>query len=215
MSPVRRFAVGLAVAAVAILATAAPASAHDSLISSTPEADQRLESAPETIQLVFSGELLVLGDTGDLGDTGEGASAEGTVVLIVDEAGHDWAGDAEVRGNTVTIGVEPGMPDAGYQVRWQVVSEDGHPIAGTVPFTIGDAEPYTASAQPTHTATDAPASGPDQTTENSETDGALRALLVGGAGAAVAVIALVLFRILRRPRTAPAEPAQGDDADEL
>lgn len=209
MSPVRRFAAGLAVAAVAILATAAPASAHDSLISSTPEADQRLDAAPESIELVYSGQLLVLGDSAD------GDSAEGTIVLIVDESGHDWAGDIAVRGNTVTVGVEPGMPEAGYQVRWQVVSEDGHPIAGTIPFTIGDAEPYTSTAQPTAPATDAPASGADQTTENAETDGALRVLLVGGAGAAVAVIALVLFRILRRQKTAPAEPASGDDADEL
>ena len=119
------------------------------------------------------------------------------------------------RGNTVTVGVEPGMPAAGYQVRWQVVSEDGHPIAGTVPFTVGDAEPYASTAQPTDPTTDAPASGDDQTTQSAETDGALRVLLVGGAGAAVAVVALVLFRILRRPRTAPAEPVSGDDADDL
>lgn len=131
MSPVRQWAVGVTVAAVAILATALPASAHDALVHSTPQADERLTAAPENIVLTFSGELLTLGD-----------STTGAVVLVLDENGHDWAGDdVEVAGNTVTVGVDPGMPDAGYQVRWQVVSEDGHPISGIVPFTIGDAEP--------------------------------------------------------------------------
>jgi methionine-rich copper-binding protein CopC len=206
MSPARRFAAGLAVAAVAILATAAPASAHDALIHSTPEADQRLETAPETIELVYSGDLLVLGD-----------SADGAVVLVVDGEGHDWAsGEVEVRGNTVTATLDAGMPDAGYQVRWQVVSEDGHPIAGSVPFTIGDGEPLSTQTDAEGTSGDSGDEPPaaDQTI-TAETDGALRVLLVGGAGAAIAVVALLLYRILRRTKTASAPPAQGDDAEEL
>lgn len=206
MSPARRFAVGMAVAAVAVFATAVPASAHDSLVHSTPEADESLATAPESITLTYSGELLVLGD-----------STQGAVVLVIDESGRDWAtGDVEVSGNTVTATVEPGMLDAGYQVRWQVVSEDGHPISGIVPFTIGDAEPMTATQAPTDA--DAPSYVPDasdptgQSTD--ETDGGLRLLLVGGAGAAIAVVALVLYRILRRPKTAPAASAEGDAAEE-
>ncbi|MFK0402094.1 copper resistance protein CopC [Microbacterium sp. NPDC090225] len=192
----------MAVAAVAVFATAVPASAHDSLVHSTPEADESLTTAPESITLTYSGELLVLGD-----------STQGAVVLVIDESGRDWAtGDVEVSGNTVTAAVEPGMPDAGYQVRWQVVSEDGHPISGIVPFTIGDAEPMTTQAP---TDADAPAYVPDASDQTpNETDGGLRALLVGGAGAAIAVVALVLYRILRRPKTAPAASAEGDAAEE-
>ncbi|MBQ3359352.1 MAG: copper resistance protein CopC [Microbacterium sp.] len=206
MSPARRFAVGMAVAAVAVFATAVPASAHDSLVHSTPEADESLATAPASITLRYSGELLVLGD-----------STQGAVVLVIDESGRDWAtGDVEVSGNTVTATVKPGMPDAGYQVRWQVVSEDGHPISGIVPFTIGDAEPMTATQAPTDA--DAPSYVPDASdpTDQStdETDGGLRLLLVGGAGAAIAVVALVLYRILRRPKTAPAASAEGDAAEE-
>lgn len=204
MSPARRFAVGMAVAAVAVFATAVPASAHDSLVHSTPEADESLATAPESITLTYSGELLVLGD-----------STQGAVVLVIDESGRDWAtGDVEVSGNTVTATVEPGMPDAGYQVRWQVVSEDGHPISGIVPFTIGDAEPMTATQAPTDA--DAPSYVPDASDQSTdETDGGLRLLLVGGAGAAIAVVTLVLYRILRRPKTAPAASAEGDAAEEM
>lgn len=219
MSPVRRIAVGLAVAAVAVFAVAAPASAHDSLVHSTPGAEERLDAAPKNIVLTFSGELLVLGD-----------STLGAVVLVMDEAGRDWAtGDVEVSGNTVTASVEEGMPDAGYQVRWQVVSEDGHPISGIVPFTIGDAAPL---ASPSATgggsasgadADDAAGAGPgtgdadadsaqDQTTTDSP--GIPRVLLIGAGGAALAAAAFAVYRILRRPRTAPAVPDTGDAAEE-
>lgn len=195
MSPVRRFAVGMAVAAVAILATAVPASAHDSLVHSTPEADERLAAAPESITLTYSGDLLVLGE-----------STQGAVVLVIDQDGRDWAtGEVTVAGNTVTAAVEPGMPHAGYQVRWQVVSEDGHPISGIVPFTIGDAEPMTATQAPTDA---------DAAENTDETDGGMRVLLVGGVGAAVAAVAFVLYRILRRPRTAPAAVDDVDAAEE-
>ncbi len=214
MSPVRRIAVGLAVAAVAVLATAVPASAHDSLVHSTPEADQRLATAPESITLTYSGDLLVLGD-----------STEGAVVLVVDADGHDWAtGEVDVDGRTVTALLDPGMPAAGYQVRWQVVSEDGHPISGVVPFTVGDGEPMPASASAgTDSSSDetvAPSAGSanadradtDAAAEQTPnpTDDGLRVLLVGAAGAAIAAVALLLFRILRRPRTASAASADAD-----
>jgi methionine-rich copper-binding protein CopC len=197
----------MAVAAVAVLATAVPASAHDSLVHSTPAADERLATAPESITLTYSGDLLVLGD-----------STQGAVVLVVDADGRDWAtGDLEVAGNTVTATVDPGMPDAGYQVRWQVVSEDGHPISGTVPFTIGDGEPLTADAQTeAPTDADAPPYVPDPAVQTAdETDGGTRVLLVGAGGAALAAVAFVLYRILRRPRTAPAAPDDRDAAEEL
>ncbi|CAH0188100.1 Copper transport protein YcnJ [Microbacterium oxydans] len=213
MSPVRRIAVGLAVAAVAVLAIAAPASAHDALVSSTPGVDERLDAAPESIVLTFSGELLVLGD-----------STLGAVVIVVDENGRDWvSGDVEVSGNTVTTPVDPGLPDAGYQVRWQVVSEDGHPISGIVPFTIGDAEPMAATnandaaSEPSDADADADAStdtdtAPDQTT--TDADGIPRVLLIGAGGAVLAAAAFTLYRILRRPRTASAAPESGDAAEE-
>jgi methionine-rich copper-binding protein CopC len=194
----------MAVAVVAVFATAVPASAHDSLVHSTPGADEQLAVAPESVVLTYSGDLLVLGD-----------STEGAVVLVIDADGRDWAtGEVVVSGNTVTAAVEPGMPDAGYQVRWQVVSEDGHPISGVVPFTIGDGQPLAATQAPTDDG--ASAYTPDVSDQTADdTDGGLRVLLVGGAGAAVAAAAFVLYRILRRPKTAPAASAPADAADEL
>ena len=203
MSPVRRIAAGLALATVATLAIATPASAHDQLISSTPAVDERLAAAPETITMTFSGELLVLDD-----------SLTGAVVLVVDASGTDWvSGDVTVDGRTVTAPLAPGMPAAGYQVRWQVVSEDGHPIAGVVPFTVGDAEPMQI---PTSGGAAAPPSASAEQPDQNATDsgGIVRVLLIGAGGAVLAALILVLIRFLRRPRTAAAPPEDGGSAAE-
>jgi len=204
MSPFRRYAAGLALASVVVLTTASPASAHDQLVSSTPGAGEQLAVAPTSISMTFSGDLLALDDTG-----------LGAVVLVVDDSDTNWAtGKAEVIGNIVTAELKPGMPVAGYQVRWQVVSADGHPITGVVPFTVGDADPLTAGT----TAVKGSASArPEIRTDTSdqiadESSGALRVLLIGGAGAAIAALGFVLFRFLRRPRTAAAAPNTGESA---
>ncbi|MGH3690780.1 MAG: copper resistance protein CopC [Microbacterium sp.] len=200
MTPVRRIAVGLTLGAIATLLVAAPASAHDQLISSTPAADEQLAAPPESITMTFSGELLVLDE-----------SLTGAVVLVVDASGKDWvAGDATVEGRTVTASLAPGMPTAGYQVRWQVVSEDGHPIAGVVPFTIGDAAPMEMAT--TATAPETPSGSTEQSDQTAESGSAYRVLLIGAGGAAVAVLVFVLVRFLRRPRTAAAPPESGGSA---
>lgn len=101
------------------------------------------------------------------------------------------------------------MPDAGYQVRWQVVSEDGHPIAGVIPFTVGDAEPMETTSGD---AAETPAPSAEQPDQTAESGGALRVLLIGAGGAVAAVLVFVLIRFLRRPRTAVAPPESGGSA---
>ncbi|WP_348981989.1 copper resistance CopC family protein [Brachybacterium epidermidis] len=54
-------------------------------------------------------------------------------------------GPPAVSGNTATIDLPP-LPADDYQVLWRVVSSDGHPIEGTVDFTV------TVGAEPTATA---------------------------------------------------------------
>lgn len=203
MSPVRRIAAGLTLAAIATLMIATPASAHDQLMSSTPVADEQLAAAPESVSMTFSGDLLVLDE-----------SLTGAVVLVVDASGKDWvSGEVTVAGRTVTAPLEADMPTAGYQVRWQVVSEDGHPIAGAIPFTIGDAEPMTTESSATDETGASSEASSEQTDQNASTGGILRVLLIGAGGAAFAVAVFVLVRFLRRPRTAAAAPTAGDSAE--
>lgn len=203
MSPVRRIAAGLTLAAIATLMIATPASAHDQLMSSTPVADEQLAAAPESVSMTFSGDLLVLDE-----------SLTGAVVLVVDASGKDWVtGEVTVAGRTVTAPLQADMPTAGYQVRWQVVSEDGHPIAGAIPFTIGDAEPMATESSATDETGASSEASSKQTDQNASTGGILRVLLIGAGGAAFAVFVFLLVRFLRRPRTATAAPDAGDSAE--
>ena len=181
MSRVRVLAAGMAVGVIAALASALPSSAHDQLIASSPSAGERLDAAPEGVSLEFSGQLLVL----------DGA---GALVMVVDPAGRDWLeGAPVVEGHMVTAALAPGMPEAGYEIRWRVVSSDGHPISGVIPFTIGDAAPLSA-ASPGSGRTDAQQQ--DQTAP--DIPRALRVALVGAGGAAIAAALFTVISFLRR-----------------
>lgn len=210
MPPVRSIAAGLVLATVATAAIATPAAAHDQLVSSTPSADEQLAVPPENVTMTFSGELLVLDD-----------AVAGAVVMVVDAAGNDWvAGAVTVAGRTVTAPLEPGMPTAGYQVRWQVVSEDGHPVTGVIPFAVGDAEPLSTglvdesvgeTTDDTSATSTAASASAEQSDQNEESRRTFRLLSLSIGGAALAVLVFVLTQ-LRRPRTAAASPEHGDSA---
>lgn len=190
MSRVRMSVLGALLAAVAVVASAVPAYAHDQLTSSSPQVGERLNVAPETVSLEFSNDVLVLGDAG-------------TIVIVADAAGHDWVdGTPSVTDRTVTAALAEGMPDAGYELRWQVVSVDGHPISGVIPFTIGDAEPLAATATPAAPAPDQGAAGAGTSEQQNQAaqdnQRTLRVALIGVGGAAFAVIVLALIYSLRR-----------------
>ncbi|MFD6140203.1 copper resistance protein CopC [Promicromonospora sp. NPDC060271] len=193
----RPLVAGLAVAVVALFATAVPASAHDKLISSDPASGQRLAEAPAEVSLTFSADVLEMG----------------AAVVVSDAAGTEWVSAAPaVDGPVVTAVLDAGMPDAGYEIRWRVVSSDGHPISGVVPFTVGDGEPLAdgaggvePGAAPSGAGETGGASVPGtdarsstQTQIAQEDEGPWRVVLVGAGGAAVAVALLVLVQFLRR-----------------
>lgn len=95
--------------------------AHDHLVASSPEAGAVLSEAPAEITLVYSAELTQAGAT----------------VLITDEEGMDWANSEPlITADTVTVAVQEHIVSGSYVVQWRVVSSDGHPITGEVPFTL-------------------------------------------------------------------------------
>lgn len=179
---------GLAIAVALVFGVAAPASAHDELASSNPAASEKLATAPDAVSLTFSGEVMTTG----------------AAVIVVDSDGKDWvAGEPEIVDTTVTATLEPGMPEAGYEIRWRVVSSDGHPISGLVPFTVGDGEPLV------RTAPGESAEPLDQSAQEDQT--ALRVVLIGIGGAVVAVALFTLITLLRR-RRARADGTERTDA---
>ncbi|KAA9156416.1 copper resistance protein CopC [Microbacterium lushaniae] len=197
MSPFRRFSVGVAAAVVLVLGSVAPASAHDQLLSSSPAANDRLDAGPASVSLEFSADLMDVG----------------ALIMVADADGEDWAaGDPTVELTTVTMQLTEGMPVGGYEVRWRVVSSDGHPISGVIPFTVGDGEPLQREVA----AGGAPARSSDagenavqgkQSQNTQENGGVLRVVLIGMAGAAIAVAVLATIYFVRRR-------LRGDGTDE-
>lgn len=114
----------------------APASAHDQLLSVTPEANSNLTEAPEEIVLNFSGEIMDL----------DGANQ----VRIVDADGNSLTdGEPEVQGTTLTQKlVQDDSQHDTYTVSWRVVSSDGHPIQDSFTYTIGDGASAASSVAP-------------------------------------------------------------------
>ncbi|MFV0374032.1 copper resistance CopC family protein [Microbacterium sp.] len=191
----RRFAMGTALA-VAALVTAAPvpAAAHDQVVWQNPVADEHLDDSPEQIVLSFTAEPLPVG----------------AVMMVVGADGTAYeAGDPTISGSEVSQSLVGTLPDGNYQVRWRVVSSDGHPISESILFSVGDvsdaplvpepesgAEPVTDAEQPAATTTAATAD---------QADGAvLRTALVAGGGA-LAGLAVFLAVRLMGGRRAPAE----------
>ncbi len=124
---------------LAVLAPAPLAQAHDSLVSSTPESGQVLSAAPSQVSLTFSAAI----------------SEEFAQVAVVDAAGTTYQdGSPAVAGAVVTQAVRPLPPGSDVTVSYRVVSSDGHPVGGTVVFTVA------AGAQPEPTTAVAPDEDP-------------------------------------------------------
>lgn len=114
---------GLGLATGFLLATAGAATAHDSLIDSTPAVDQQLDTAPAEVRLTFSADVMDVG----------------AAIRVIDDEDTDWtAGEPVLAGPVVTVPLDPRLPDGAYRAAWRVVSSDGHAISGVVPFVVGE-----------------------------------------------------------------------------
>lgn len=191
--------VGVAVLAATVwslVGVAGPASAHDQLVESTPTAGEALAAAPTEVVLRFGGDLLDLGGA----------------IVVVDAAERSWTdGDLVIEGSVARIALRADMPDGRYEARWQVVSRDGHPISGIIPFTVGDVTD--PPAPPTAPVADPGAGGAEAAGAAAGPTwdwGAMRIVLIGLLGAAIALGGyLVALRVRRRPD--PHDRAGGPD----
>ncbi len=140
---------GAVLTALASAALASPAAAHDYLVGSVPEQGATVETAPVEVVLEFNTSI------------GE----QFAQVAVVDDAGTTFqVGDPVVDGPMLTQAVDGLQPGMAVTISYRVVSSDGHPIGGTVPFTIGG----TADEATTTTETEAPATDTSDATTSSE-----------------------------------------------
>lgn len=124
----------LAVAGCVLLAagTAGPAEAHATLVRSNPAEGAVLAAAPATAVFTFD-EAVSLPDQG---------------VKVFDAAGDTVASSAISRDAVVTVDLPDRMASGTYVVTWRAVSGDGHPIAGSLTFSIGRPSVAVAAPEP-------------------------------------------------------------------
>lgn len=109
-----------------LLVGAPPAAAHDTLIDSTPEAEEVLEESPEEIVLEFSGDGLTTGDTIT------------NAIVVRDAEGETWEGETEVEGSTMSTELPEALPNGEYEILYRVVYSDGHDEELSFDFEVDD-----------------------------------------------------------------------------
>jgi methionine-rich copper-binding protein CopC len=112
-------ALTVAVSAFALVVTAAPALAHNSLTGSDPADGARLARPPATVRLVFLARL----------------DPARTKVTVTGPDGFAAAGRPVIAGKTVTVPFRAG-PAGDYEIGYEVPSSDGHALKGNVRFTL-------------------------------------------------------------------------------
>ncbi|KAA9166762.1 copper resistance protein CopC [Amycolatopsis acidicola] len=131
----RRALLALAFTVAAMLGMAAPASAHNVLISTDPGKGASLDTGPAKITLTFDAPV----QGGNINQ-----------ISVVGPGNTQWAeGSVEISSNVISAGVRPLGPAGTYTVGYRILSADGHPVSGEYTFTLtkaGNGTPATANA---------------------------------------------------------------------
>ncbi|WP_134764921.1 copper resistance protein CopC [Nocardioides sp. 1609] len=112
-----------------VVGAAAPASAHATLVSSDPTEGEVLASTPDVVTFTFD----------------EAVSLPADGVLVFDAAGDPVAADASSSDKEIVADLPDTLDDGTYVVVWRAISADGHPIAGSLTFSIGAASAEVAA----------------------------------------------------------------------
>jgi methionine-rich copper-binding protein CopC len=116
------------------LLTAAPASAHVSVVGTSPAAGAVLHAAPSAVEVQFDSGLL------DIGFAMVVRSADGHTVS---------SGRAQVGLDSISTATDPAAGPGTYTVAFRVVSADGHEVTSSFTYTVtGEATPTTTTPTP-------------------------------------------------------------------
>ncbi|PZE23998.1 copper resistance CopC family protein [Curtobacterium sp. MCBD17_028] len=217
--PRRALALALASVAVtagAVLGLAAPASAHNYMIASTPTVNGTLTSLPKRFEITTNDRLLDIGDTNS-----------GFAYRIVGPSGRYYEnGCLIVDGPSMTTKAALGRSGE-YTIEWQIVSADGHTVSDRYRFrweAPAGFRPATGSTRPPVCASgpgsSAAASDSGTGSAGSGSSGVVGdAIWIGAGGLVLVALVVVVLLLLRRPAGSAVEPATAergrDDEDDL
>ncbi|MCM3520712.1 copper resistance CopC family protein [Curtobacterium sp. P97] len=199
----------LAVAGGAVLGLAAPASAHNYLVSSTPKVGGTLTELPDRFDITTNDRLLAIG----------GSDSGFAFRVIGPDGRYHEDGCVSVDGPSMTT--KAALGDSGkYEVEWQIVSADGHTVSDRYDFTWkapagfspdrGTATPATCADGSGGGSGAAASSAPDAASGDTGDSSATDALFIGAGGIVLAGVVVAVLLLLRRRPAAPAT----DDNDE-
>src|ERR1700689_1339745 len=106
---------------LSVVCFATGVSAHASLVSTEPADGSVLAEAPKTVQLRFN------------------ESVSPALISLIDAAGRARNPTAGVVDETIVVTLPNDLPQGTQVVSYRVISEDGHPVAGAMVFSIGAA----------------------------------------------------------------------------
>ncbi|WJR33984.1 copper resistance protein CopC [Mycobacteroides immunogenum] len=159
MTVLRKSASALVAAFIALtlgLALPAVASAHAVKVSSDPAENAVLSGPPVQVSATFNEPLQ--------------KRFSAMTIIGPDSRTDPWqSGDPVVSGAVISVGMKPDAPAGKYTINYRVISEDGHPVDGSWPFTItGSGAPAAAGApavsqQPSGATSAAPTPSADST----------------------------------------------------
>lgn len=177
---------------------AVPASAHAYLESSDPAVDAQLSAAPDRVSLVFDDDIQVQFTKVTLAI---GSAAPATLATDITDHTVMVPVPASIAGRQPTGSTEP------WKITYRTVAGDGHPVEGTLSFTV------TASSPGASPATEAPAlsiPSPDRSTQALAGDARQQAAAdaaepfpwptVGLLSAGTLILAAVLWLLARHAR---------------
>ena len=114
-------ALTVAAAGALVLVTGAPAAAHASLLSTSPDDGSVVRAAPDQIVLTFN----------------EPIRTEPDSVRAFTADGSDWKVDFQGEDNRLVVTPDEDPGTGTVVVAWKVISADGHEVGGSLSFSIG------------------------------------------------------------------------------
>ncbi|WP_394614699.1 copper resistance CopC family protein [Lentzea sp. JNUCC 0626] len=120
----KRALIAFLFAGAAVLATAAPAAAHNALIGSDPKDKTSLEVGPEMVTLTFDQDV-------------QGGQGINEITVVDSTGGHyEVDGDPTIKDTAVSARVNALGKAGEYKIGYRILSADGHPVSGELTFTL-------------------------------------------------------------------------------
>ena len=116
----------VAISAVIALLAPLPAQAHTSLVSSVPIKNSTIKAMPKTIAMTFDDKLIKI------------AGKNISKFSVVGPDGKEIKlGPITLTNQIISAAVLEPKPKPGiYKINYRVISGDGHPVSGTIKFTL-------------------------------------------------------------------------------